>query len=120
MPTPRQSTLLVSCLAVIAVADGAWSDGGQVVQWGRRVVRPGSLLKYTQLACGTQYTYALKDDGTVIGWGANELGQISTPANLPDVVQIACESRTTYALRSDGTLIGWGKTPSGRRRRPRT
>ena len=44
---------------------------------------------------------ALKDDGTVIGWGNNGYGQISIPTGLVHVVALAAGDYHSAALRSE-------------------
>jgi alpha-tubulin suppressor-like RCC1 family protein len=72
-------------------------------------------------------TLALKSDGTVWGWGANERGQLgdgstvdrNTPVRVgeseefDDVVAIAMGSAHGLALKSDGTVWGWGYNEFG-------
>jgi hypothetical protein len=67
-----------------------------------------------QLAAGRGwYCYALKNDGSLFGWGNNDFGQINTPSNATGVTQVACGYAHTYALKNDGTLVGWGSNSSG-------
>jgi hypothetical protein len=51
---------------------------------------------------------ALKNDGTVIGWGSNGSGQITIPTTLTNVVAIAAGNLLSVALKSDGTVLRWG------------
>lgn len=55
---------------------------------------------------------ALKHDGTVVGWGSNQFGQVSVPVWLNGVVAIAT-SRHSMALRSDDTAEAWGENTYG-------
>jgi alpha-tubulin suppressor-like RCC1 family protein len=75
-------------------------------------------------AAGTSHALALRSDGTVVAWGANDFGQLgdgtttssSTPvvvAGLPRVVAIAAGSVSSYALAEDGTVWTWGANGSG-------
>jgi len=50
---------------------------------------------------------ALKADGAVTVWGANDYGQLNVPAGLSNVVAIAGYS-TFVALKEDGTVVAWG------------
>ena len=47
-------------------------------------------------------------DGTVFGWGDNELGQIAVPGDLWGVVEVSSIWNHSLALKSDGTVVGWG------------
>ncbi|MBM4007814.1 MAG: hypothetical protein FJ292_09720, partial [Planctomycetes bacterium] len=79
---------------------------------------PADLANVSQVACGYAHTYALKNDGTLVGWGNNGSGQTDTPADLANVSQVACGSHHTYALKNDGTLVGWGDNWSGQTNTP--
>jgi alpha-tubulin suppressor-like RCC1 family protein len=114
MKSRFSAVVLVAALAPVA---SALAQGGQAVGWGNSgIVPPASLLKYTQVACGGYHTYALQNDGTLVGWGAGgpgqtgdpNYGQTNTPAGLANVKQVACGYVHTYALKNDGTLVGWG------------
>jgi len=45
---------------------------------------------------------------TVIGWGKNNSGEATIPANLTDVVAIAAGGAHSLALKGDGTVVAWG------------
>jgi alpha-tubulin suppressor-like RCC1 family protein len=72
---------------------------------------------------------ALKSDGTVLGWGYNQMGQLGdgnhdgsangwvftpTPVSgLTGVTAIGAGNNTGYAARSDGTAWAWGDGEDG-------
>ncbi|MBF0611894.1 MAG: hypothetical protein HQL55_12310 [Magnetococcales bacterium] len=71
------------------------------------------------VACGSDHSLALKDDGTVWAWGYNNYGQLGngstsnnfTPVqvnSLIDVVAICGGSYHSLALKEDGTVWAWG------------
>lgn len=60
------------------------------------------------IAAGTAHSLALKADGTVAVWGANDFGQTNVPPGLSNVVAIACGGWHNLALKSDGTVVAWG------------
>jgi len=71
------------------------------------------------IACGTFHSFALRQDGTIVGWGDNRNGQlgdgtqISRRAPVPvenfsDIAAIASGSSILLALRRDGTVCTWG------------
>ncbi|HXT13312.1 MAG TPA: hypothetical protein VN873_17275 [Candidatus Angelobacter sp.] len=68
-------------------------------------VRIGSVI-----AAGSQYSVAVKSDGTVVAWGDDTDGEIDLPAGLSNVVAVAswCDSEHTLALQRDGSVVGWG------------
>jgi alpha-tubulin suppressor-like RCC1 family protein len=72
-----------------------------------------------QVSAGYEHGLALKTDGTVWAWGANDYGELGTGANamqslpvqvpgLAGVTQVAAGSGVSLALRSDGTVWQWG------------
>jgi alpha-tubulin suppressor-like RCC1 family protein len=86
-----------------------------VAAWGSaaQISIPTNLTDVQQVACGYQHSYALKKDGTVIGWGANSYQQLDTPVGLTDVTQIACGFGHTYARLANGSIVGWGWNTAG-------
>jgi alpha-tubulin suppressor-like RCC1 family protein len=83
------------------------------------VTVPG-LNGVVAVSAGTNYTVALKSDGTVVGFGENAGGQLGyqeygvmsySPQVVPElngVVAIDAGNTGTVALKSDGTVIAWG------------
>ena len=79
-----------------SVTNGPVEVGGQL------------LSNVTAVAAGVGYSLALKDDGTVIGWGRGFMErQLNGPLPLSNVLAIAA-GRTydgTVALQRDGTVV---------------
>ena len=76
------------------------------------------------LSAGSDFTFAIKTDGTLWGWGLNSNTQLGdgTGTLRPAPVQIgvatiwqavAGESNSGFATRTDGTLWAWGLNTSG-------
>ena len=67
--------------------------------------------RFRELACGNRHTIALALDGTLDGWGANDVNP--STLLLPEGNYKAIAARVLYsmALQTDGTLVGWGQTP---------
>ena len=77
------------------------------------------------VACGLEYTAAIKTDGTLWGWGNNYIGQlgdntltnksspVQTVAGGTNWKQVFCKSRHTVAIKTDGTLWAWGENNYG-------
>jgi alpha-tubulin suppressor-like RCC1 family protein len=65
------------------------------------------------------FALALKNDGTVVGWGDNNTsppgssGPTNVPAGLSNVVAIAAGGFHALALKNDSTVIGWGYNRHG-------
>ncbi len=72
-------------------------------------VAGGTLSNVVAIAAGAYHSLALKADGTVVGWGANDDGQISIPFALSNVVAIAAGADHSLALEADGTVVAWGR-----------
>jgi len=81
-------------------------------------ITPGSVtlsqpVRIRAIAAGYNYSLALKDIGTVIGWGYNGNGQTTVPAGLSDVKAIATGANHSLALKNDGTVVAWGENTWG-------
>ena len=82
---------------------------------------------WKQVACGSQHTAAIKNDGSLWSWGINSSGQLgdSTLTNNRSPVQTisggnnwkyvfsGCISNHTAAIKNDGSLWSWGDDTSG-------
>jgi alpha-tubulin suppressor-like RCC1 family protein len=88
-------------------------------------LRLGSDTDWTQIACGTEHTVALKNDGSLWAWGANRFGQIGQ-ANVArhygiptrigtetNWTQVCANRYRNLALKNDGSLWAWGLNNSG-------
>jgi alpha-tubulin suppressor-like RCC1 family protein len=86
---------------------------------------PG-LTQITTLSAGVGHTLALRADGLLFTWGANDSGQLglgtssatSTPSalevpNLTGVIAIAAGANHSLALESSGTVWAWGANTTG-------
>ncbi len=97
-----------------AASSGVTFDGGTVVTWGNGdTAVPAGLSNVIKVASGYYHTLALKMDGTVTAWGANNYGQSTVPAELRGVVDISGGKFHSLALKSDGTVIPWGLNDQG-------
>ena len=76
------------------------------------------------IAAGAGHSVALRQDGSVWTWGANEYGQSGDGSlwaryrpervqGLHDVVAVAAGVQYTLALRRDGTVWAWGSNWTG-------
>ncbi len=86
---------------------------------------PGELQG--SLVAGTGFSFAVRDDGTVLSWGHNSAAQVGqgdnppgpdylepTPmADLEGIVQIAAGGIHALALSGDGKVYGWGQNGHG-------
>ena len=88
----------------------------------------------TAVSCGTRFTAAIKEDGSLWTWGENNYGQLgnnggydirvgvmssvspclTTPTKVMDNVSaVACGGYYTVAAKTDGSLWSWGSNISG-------
>ena len=78
------------------------------------------LTNVVAVAGGESHSLALRRDGSVIAWGANDYGQSDVPGGLTSVVAIAAGRDHSLALRSDGRVVGWGRDDFGQATVPAT
>jgi alpha-tubulin suppressor-like RCC1 family protein len=83
-------------------------------------------INWKQVAGGSQYTAAIKTDGSLWTWGLNSSGQLgdntttnrSTPvttfAGGNNWKSVACGGGHTLAIKTDGSLWVWGAGGDGR------
>ncbi len=83
------------------------------------VVRLNAALA---IAAGGYHSLALRDDGTVEAWGANNSSQATVPniLNNDRVVAIAAGMYHSLALRDDGTVGAWGSNDYAQAAVPKT
>ena len=96
----------------------AWETG-----LTQSAVRRADFVITGDVAAGSQHSVALKEDGTVVGWGRNHAGQVGdgsttdrwSPVTITTgVVAIAAGTQHTLAVKTDGTVVGWGSRLNGR------
>jgi alpha-tubulin suppressor-like RCC1 family protein len=103
--------------------DGELGDGLPADLLTPQVVSGLGTVK--QLTSAGQTSYALTTAGTVLAWGAGDLGQLgaetadysASPLPVPGlasgVTAIAASVQTGYALKADGTVWAWGSGADG-------
>ena len=103
------STTIPYALNCLLNGTNLGGPGGTVVSWGIIAipyVEPGT--RFTAIAAGVDYSLALKNDGTVVAWGANDYGQSRVPQGLSGVTAISAGLYHSLALKNDGTVVAWG------------
>ena len=87
---------------------------GQVSEWwsSSSYIIPPGLSGVRAIAAGNTHSLALKQDGTVIGWGAIDYKQSIVPTGLVGVAAIDAGPDYSLALKSNGTVVAWGNNNS--------
>jgi hypothetical protein len=81
--------------------------------WGYNTVGQTNAPPVTdavQISAGSRHALALRQNESIIGWGADWHGQTTVPPTIENVVQVSAGSDYSVALRSDGTAVLWGMT----------
>ena len=88
----------------------------------------GSLTTWSNASAGADTSHAIKDDGTLWGWGRADNGQLgnnqtavvySSPIQIGSLTDWSISTdgtgagETSYALKTDGALWAWGNQGSG-------
>ena len=87
-------------------------------------VQVGSLTTWSKGAVGESFTHAIKTDGTLWGWGRNNVGAVgdgtvvfkSSPVQIGALTtwyQVAASAIGSAAIKTDGTLWIWGGDSNG-------
>jgi alpha-tubulin suppressor-like RCC1 family protein len=88
---------------------------------------PGRIVNVIQIATDVNHVLALRNDGVVLSWGSNSLGQLGNggttnpfadvPAKAtavpPGVKYIAAGNSYSFAVTTSGLAYGWGLNGSG-------
>lgn len=111
---------------------GAGLTTGTSYPTARRVLSAAAtpLTRVKQAAAGSAHALALRDDGTLWGWGQNTSGQVGVNAvgasvpyasavrdsggtTMTRFADLAPGARHNLALRADGTVWAWGESSAG-------
>jgi alpha-tubulin suppressor-like RCC1 family protein len=105
-------------------SNGQLGDGTVISRSAPVQVPVSGLTNITAIAAGNGYSVALRGDGTVWAWGANNFGQLGdstttdhhTPvqvSGLTGIKAIAAGNGHTVALTNSGTVWAWGANEFG-------
>ncbi len=119
---------------VIKIDDTLWSWGknnnGQLGNFGifsqvELTQEYSKTSDWIYASAGEDYTIALKNDGTMWGWGNNEFGQIGNATykeirvptqedtNATNWKSLSAGANHSASIKEDGTLWSWGQNNSG-------
>ncbi len=115
-------------LLYVVQADGNMSDSGVIVLGeGSAAVEVAVEVVHhywKETVTGISYTLAIKDDGSLWAWGANNYGQLGDGTRndrtvpVPIAVgkkwkHVAASQYFSMGIQEDGTLWGWGRNNYG-------
>jgi len=60
------------------------------------------------LRVGFGHSLGLKEDGSIVAWGSNSLGQCNVPEPNEDFLAVAGGYRHSLGLKEDGSIVAWG------------
>lgn len=105
--------LLLGLLATLAL--GLFAQG-TIVVWGSPHPQVQNKVPagddFIEISAGNDYAIALRQNGTLAGWGTNSTAISQIPAGN-NFVKVAAGDRHVLALRSDGTVAAWGLNNNG-------
>ena len=85
----------------------AWgSDSQGQLDW------PVNATNVIGVAAGGGHSLAVREDGSVLGWGLNDSGQTIAPT-LTNAIAVAAGNKHSLALRDNGTVVAWGRNTEG-------
>jgi len=88
----------------------------QIVAWGDNSygqTNSPQIYNAVAVAGGDYDSVALRQDGTLVAWGADDAGQTEVPTNALPFVAIAAGAEHNLAIAADGSLVGWGNDDAG-------
>ena len=97
---------------------------GNVIAWGDILSSypeaaatkvPSSATNVSIVSASSFHSLALRNDGTVLGWGyySPYNGEQPPPNGLSNIVAIAAGPDHDLAVKSDGTVVAWGTNDLG-------
>lgn len=95
----------------VAVAAGEYHSlvlhlNGTVDSWGSISNVPPEATNVVKIAAGYNFNLALRSDGRIIAWGANDATNV--PVWLNNAAMISVQSNHCLAATSDGYVTEWG------------
>ena len=108
---------VATAMVAFAVTANAQNSRSLVRGWGHLVFDNAwhDVRDFVEVAAGGRHSLARRSDGSVVGWGSNDSGQLNVPALPPGLtyVEVAAGAAHTLALRSDGSVVAWGSNSHG-------
>ena len=121
MSVPKELEGNVKEISTGATFSVGVDNNGKVYVWGKTKISrkidiakdmpsQKELGKVISVAAGYDHVMALNEDGEIISWGSNRMGQTKAPSEVgrKKIVQIAAGYQMSYALTESGEIINWG------------
>lgn len=88
----------------------AIDENGKIHLWGENGENQLNIPDgvYKKADGGHYHTLALREDGSIVGAGLDDYGQVSNIPSGNDFVSVAAGYKHSLALKEDGTLVSWG------------
>lgn len=110
----RLALICATCLGTFtgnSIADTGYLHQGSLMSWGlnqRGQTNAPAGNTYTQVTVDYNHNFALRSDGSLVGWGADNYRQQTRIPAGNGFVQVEAGNSFALALKADGTLVGWG------------
>ena len=121
MDVPKELAGNVKEIATGATFSIGVDNDGKVYVWGKtKISKKVDIAKdmpsqkelghVVSVAAGFDHVMVLNDEGEIISWGSNRMGQTKAPSEVgrKKIVQIAAGYQMSYALTEGGEIINWG------------
>lgn len=101
-------------LAGTAKSFAGITEDGQVISWGTRTHRGEGNVpeeiegKPVGITAGRYHYNLLMEDGTVQGFGYNNLRQATVPSRVGSVEKVFSGYYQNYGIKEDGKVVTWG------------
>jgi alpha-tubulin suppressor-like RCC1 family protein len=103
-----QYSVVVSNIGGAVASSNATLTVLPVFSWGQGLLPPANATGLVAITSGKAFDLAIRDDGSVIGWGDNSLGQTTPPATFTNPAAIAGGEWHSLGLQQDGSIVPWG------------
>jgi len=131
MRTSTRTVVVATCVALSLLAlESLAVPSGRLVAWGSGRWIGGEMPAITNPPAGSDFVqvtgcilmnfgFALRTNGTIIGWGA-ESGEheVTVVPSYSDWVRVVAGNQCAMGLRANGQLVGWGWNSWGQTQPP--
>ena len=76
-------------------------------------IRGEGAPELTEVSAGLDHNIGLRNDGSVVGWGRDQAGQSTVPAEVTDVTDVDAGYDHNLAVIADGSVVAWGNNDNG-------